>query len=153
MKRAMTYSMAALAMMAVAACSSEPNVAAKSEPAKMVELAGVNLDQPLSVLGNEPFWSIRIADGVASYSDPEMLEGPSAPLGQPQFMGNTAVWKANLSDQTPLIITLTGTDCSDGMSDRTYPLAAKVEMGQRVLSGCAASTEAISRAGEAGRVE
>ena len=153
MKRSMTYPMAALAMMAVAACSPAPNAAGKTEAAQAVDLVGVNLDQPLSVLGNEPFWSIRIANGVATYSDPEMMQGPTAQLGQPQIMGNTAVWKGNLSDQLPLIITLTGTDCSDGMSDRTYPLAAKVEMGQRVLSGCAASTEAISRSGEAGRVE
>ena len=48
---------------------------------------------------------------------------------------------------------LIATECSDGMSDRTYPLTAKVEIGDETLTGCAAATAAIERAGESGRVE
>lgn len=152
MKRIMVYPLAAVAVLAVAACSSEP-AKTTTEALPPPTLVGVNLDLPLSVMGNEPFWAIHIVDGAATYSDPEIMQGPSVRLGQPQVTGNTVVWKEESSQTSPLIITLTGTDCSDGMSDRTYPLSAKIEMGQRVLNGCAASTEAISRAGEAGRVE
>ena len=64
-----------------------------------------------------------------------------------------AVWTTETEARTPLILTLMATDCSDGMSDRTYPLTAKVEIGDETLTGCAAATAAIERAGESGRVE
>ena len=38
------------------------------------------------------------------------------------------------------------------MSDRTYPLTARVEIGADTLTGCAASVSAIMSAGESGPV-
>lgn len=144
----------ALGLMAAACNSSEQAPAAATTPVAEAKLAGVDLTQPVSVLGNEPFWGLAIADGKVAYSDPEVpTGGPNGTIGAPEMLGNVAIWRSTLSDQSPLVITLTGTDCSDGMSDRTYPLAAKVELGERVLNGCAASTAAIAAAGESGRVE
>ena len=40
-------------------------------------------------------------------------------------------------------MTLIATECSDGMSDRVYPLTARVEIGDDTLTGCAASKSAI----------
>ena len=37
-----------------------------------------------------------------------------------------------------LVLTLIATECSDGMSDRVYPLTAKVEIGDDEVTGCAA---------------
>lgn len=51
-----------------------------------------------------------------------------------------------------LNVTLIATECSDGMSDRTYPLTARVEIGADTLTGCAASVSAIMSAGESGPV-
>ena len=33
-------------------------------------------------------------------------------------------------------IALSPADCSDGMSDRTYPFGVTVQLGEQVLSGC-----------------
>ena len=49
--------------------------------------------------------------------------------------------------------TLIATECSDGMSDRIYPLTARVVIGEETLQGCAASTAAIMGAGESGPVQ
>ena len=45
--------------------------------------------------------------------------------------------------ETPLNVMLIATECSDGMSDRVYPLTARVEIGDDTLTGCAASKSAI----------
>ena len=37
-----------------------------------------------------------------------------------------AVWEGTTGAGAPLSVTLTATDCSDGMSSRTYPLTAMV---------------------------
>ena len=58
-----------------------------------------------------------------------------------------------LDDFTVVKVMLTATECSDGMSDRTYPLTARVEIGGETLNGCAATAAALDRAGESGRVE
>lgn len=155
MRRSHTLILAFSVMMALASTACTEQTPAEPAP-KVVEtkLAGVDLRQPVTVLGNEPFWGLAIADGKVTYSDPEVPEnGPSGSLDSPEVLGNTVIWRATLSDQSKAVITLTGTDCSDGMSDRTYPLAAKVELGDRVLTGCAASTAALATAGESGRVE
>ena len=43
-----------------------------------------------------------------------------------------------------LNVVLIATECSDGMSDRTYPLTAKVEIGDDELTGCAAPASMLT---------
>lgn len=145
--------MGACGLMALLGACSPQGVSAPVETPTQTVLAGVDLTRPLTVSGNEPFWSLAIADGKMTYSDPETPAGPTGMVGKPELTGNVAVLRAEMAEASPVTVTLSGTDCSDGMSDRTYPLAARVEMGQRVLHGCAASTEAMARVGETGRVQ
>ena len=112
---------------------------------------GVDLDQPVRVLGTEPFWAVEIAPTGLTYSGVDRPEQKAANPG-PALQGTVAVWTAETEAKTPLVVTLTATDCSDGMSDRTYPLTAIVKLGDRLLTGCAASSAAIMRAGESGPV-
>jgi len=140
-----------VSVLVLAACSekaAEPAALASEGP----ELAGVKLVQSLRALGNEPFWGVDIEPTRMTYKP---LEGEVLTLEHegPEVTGNVAVWKGKGSTGPSLTVTLTGTDCSDGMSDRTYPLTAQVELGDTVLLGCAASTEALHRAGEGGRVQ
>ena len=41
---------------------------------------------------------------------------------------------------TTATLTLIATECSDGMSDRVYPLTARFEAGETELAGCAEAT-------------
>ena len=132
---------AASASAALSACS-QP---AEKTPPPAVEpriLAGVDLDQPLRVLGTEPFWVVEIAPTGLTYSGVDRPEQKAANPG-PALQGTVAVWTAETATKTPLVVTLSATDCSDGMSDRTYPLTARVEIGDDTLTGCAASKSAI----------
>ena len=150
--RLATLIAAATALAALSACSQPAAEKAPVAPAEARTLAKVDLDQPLRVMGTEPFWAVEIAPTGLTYSGVDRPEQKAANPG-PALQGTVAVWTTETETKTPLVVTLTATDCSDGMSDRTYPLTAKVEIGGESLTGCAASSAAIEKAGESGRVE
>ncbi|MEG1453113.1 COG3650 family protein [Brevundimonas sp.] len=139
-------------VLALGACDASEPVKPAVKEAPEVKLATVALDAPIRVLGTEPFWNVEIAPAglVLTRIDQQPLTAPNNGF---EANGNVVLWTSAMPDQTPIKITLTGTDCSDGMSDRIYPLSAMVEIGTETLTGCAASVEALSRASEAGRVE
>lgn len=143
---------AATALAALTACSQPTAEKAPAAAAEARTLAGVDLDQPLRVLGTEPFWTVEITPAGLTYSGVDRPEQKAANPG-PALQGTVAVWTTETEAKAPLVVTLTATDCSDGMSDRTYPLTARVEVGDESLTGCAASISAIEKAGESGRVE
>jgi uncharacterized membrane protein len=114
------------------------------------ELGGVDLNGDISVLGTEPFWSVGFEGEVMSYSGLDRPE-QTAPRPAPTIAGATATWTTTAEAGNPLVVTLTAGDCSDGMSDRTYPLTAQVEIAGEVLNGCAASTAWLHSVGEDGQ--
>ncbi|MDI1327995.1 MAG: hypothetical protein PSV23_14485 [Brevundimonas sp.] len=144
--------LAAASVLALSACSQggEPEAAPPAaEPAPT--LAGVDLTKPLRALGTEPFWSVELTGTELVYTSPEPPEH-RATQPRPVVQGTTATWESKTAAGTAFSITLVATECSDGMSDRTYPLTAMVRIGETSLSGCAASAAAIMSAGESGPV-
>ena len=142
----------AVSAVTLTACSQPAAEKAPAAPAEARTLAKVDLDQPLRVLGTEPFWAVEITPAGLTYSGVDRPEQKAANPG-PALQGTVATWTAETEAKIPLVVTLTATDCSDGMSDRTYPLTARVEIGDETLTGCAAAVPAIEKAGESGRVE
>lgn len=138
----------------LAACTQqEPQGPDRAEPpAPPPVLAGVDLGQPVRALGTEPFWSVDITPARITYSGADRPE-QTAPNAGPTVTGTVATWKVETVQGNDLEITLIATECSDGMSDRTYPLIARVVIGEETLQGCAASTAAITSAGESGPVQ
>lgn len=97
------------------------------------------LETPLTCLGTEPFWSLRIdaAKGETRFQTPEDEEARIAPI--------TASWPAlPWSPSAALalpdgIAVLAPAECSDGMSDRGYGIAADLFLtgpDRTRLSGC-----------------
>lgn len=152
MRLAILFATAAAALTTLAACSQPTAEKAPVAPVEARTLAGIDLDQPLRVLGTEPFWAVEITPAGLTYSGVDRPEQKAANPG-PALQGTVATWTTETAAKTPLVVTLTATDCSDGMSDRTYPLTARVEIGTETLTGCAAAVAAIEKAGESGRVE
>lgn len=144
---------AALAVLAVAACSPPAEAPKEPEPAPQAPpvLAGVDLTKPLRAIGTEPFWAVELTGSEMVYSGADRPE-QRAPQNPPSVQGTMAVWESTTSAGNPLTVTLTATDCSDGMSNRTYPLTAMVRIGGETLMGCAATVSAIMSTGESGRV-
>ena len=128
----------------IAACATQVG-----EPSP--SLGGVNLDQPLRALGTEPFWAVELRPDVLIYSG---VDRPEQRASQPRrtVSADEAVYRGTTESGASLTVTLTPAACSDGMSDRVYPLTAEVEIGRERLSGCAASVRAIMNGGESGFV-
>ncbi|MGA9659134.1 MAG: hypothetical protein WBQ60_08555 [Asticcacaulis sp.] len=102
-------------------------------------LGGVNLDEPLTILGAEPFWNISYGSGRVVFSSPDSHESRTT---QTPFLLNNegAAWHGDGMD-----IYLTPRHCSDGMSERRYPLTAIVQIGETKLKGCAANTNFLGK--------
>ena len=112
---------------------------------------GVDLGKPVRALGTEPFWSVEITPDALIYT---RVDQPTqrAPNRGATVQGTVATFASSTDLNQALNVTLIATECSDGMSDRTYPLTARVEIGADTLTGCAASVSAIMSAGESGPV-
>lgn len=140
-------------LMLLAACERQPEVEAGAPaldaPSEAPELAGVDLTGDVNLLGTEPFWAVEIRPDGLRLMGPDR-EDVRAPNPGPRVHGTVAVWEARTDQGATLEITLTETACSDGMSDRTYPLTARVRLGEEVLTGCAAATAFIHGTDERG---
>lgn len=125
-----------------------PAPPAATEPAT---LAGVDLTHPLRALGTEPFWGVDITGAGLVYSGVDRPRQIALHDG-PVIQEGVAVWSGRTEQGVDLEVTLAASRCSDGMSDRVYPLSARVRVGDETLTGCAASALAIMTAGESGPV-
>lgn len=102
------------------------------------------LQSPLTCIGTEPFWSLQIDPdaGETRFQTPEDEAPHIAPVatvwpGQP--------WSATAAVALPDgLAVLTPAECSDGMSDRSYGIAADLFLsGPKTsrLSGCCRLTQ------------
>ena len=143
---------AALSVLVLAGCSPAEAPAPSPElTAPAAVLGGVELAGSLRAIGTEPDWSVDLTGTEMVYTSPEP-PGQRARQPEPVIQGTTATWAGETADGATFKVTLVATECSDGMSERTYPLTAMVTVGERALTGCAASTAAITSSGESGPV-
>ncbi|MGY6551370.1 MAG: COG3650 family protein [Erythrobacter sp.] len=96
---------------------------------------GIGADEIITLAGTEPFWGIRIENEVATYSTPDDSEGQVFEVSR--FAGNNGLGFSGTLDGAQVDITVTPGECSDMMSDRTYPFTATVAIDQQILTGCA----------------
>lgn len=113
--------------LALAACASTP------EPSF--------LPASFRALGTEPFWNARVAGGQLTYTTPEDTMDGGDPAGLTIAVERIdragAVELRGALKGQQLRITITPGQCSDGMSDNTYPWKAERTLGTDVQRGCA----------------
>jgi uncharacterized membrane protein len=95
---------------------------------------GITPAEMITLTGTEPFWAIQIEGNEATYSNPEHPEGFAFAVAR--FTGNNGLGLTGTLFAEPVTITLTPGQCSDGMSDRTFPYVATVALGEETLRGC-----------------
>ncbi len=117
-------------------------------PETQAVLGGVDLAKPVRAVGTEPFWSVDITRDGLTYT---RVDQPTrrAPNRGVTVQGTVATFATSTDIKEALNVTLIATECSDGMSDRTYPLTARVEIGADTLTGCAAPASVIAAQGGA----
>jgi uncharacterized membrane protein len=133
---------ATLALLSACSAAEEAPPAPDAGPAPMM-LGELDLNQPFHALGTEPFWGIQVTRENIIYEGVDRAQQRTRNPGA-VVQGTTATYTATTDQGNALEITLTATDCSDGMSDRVYPVTARVRLGEETLLGCAASVMAMS---------
>ena len=143
---------AACAALAVSACNQQ-QPAPPAEPTPPAEppappepvINGVDLTAPLRAVGTEPFWAIEMTPSGLKYTSADDPTGFSVPNPGPTMTAGRAEWSGADANGKTLKVVMTSGPCSDGMSDRTYPLTAEVDVGAEKLRGCGATIEALER--------
>jgi len=94
----------------------------------------------LHAIGTEPFWAADVKGRCVTYSHPENQKGTRV---WTQFSGSAANgrWVGALDGQKFVMATQPEAGCSDGMSDKRYPIAVKIEVSGELRRGCAEPKE------------
>lgn len=96
---------------------------------------GIGEEEVIFLTGTEPFWGGEIEGDAARYTTPENQGG--AQFAVQRFAGNNGLAFTGSMDGENFDLTVTPGDCSDGMSDRTYPFVATLKLGDEQRNGCA----------------
>ena len=91
---------------------------------------------PVKAIGTEPFWGARVQGRCVIYSTPEDQQGTRI-WTRFESGPNGPVWNGALGGKRFQLIVQPRPDCSDGMSDRRYPLEAKLIVHGEQRHGCA----------------
>ena len=136
-------------ILALAACR-KPKTAseeAMSAPVDPVAASSISdFSQDMTALGTEPFWNLTIKGTAFTLTRPDhppitgMAPGAVITPGQ-------ASWSVPVGAEQGMKVTLSITECSDGMSDNRYPMTAEVDLAGVKLLGCTAKTAEMPRAG------
>lgn len=91
---------------------------------------------PLKAVGTEPFWGVRIEGRCITYSNPDDQSGTRVwTKFNPGPQGG--VWIGALRGRPFELRTRPQPGCSDGMSDKHYPLAVTLTVDGEHRTGCA----------------
>ncbi|MDQ3471928.1 MAG: hypothetical protein M3428_06080 [Pseudomonadota bacterium] len=90
----------------------------------------------IRALGTEPFWAARVEGRCVTYSQPDDQKGTRV---WTKFSGTATAgtWTGSLNGRPFVMTTRPQAGCSDGMSDKRYPIAVSLSVGGEQRSGCA----------------
>lgn len=118
--------------------------AAAAAPSPPVD-GSMDISKPISALGTEPFWSVTVDGTTLTLKRPDAPDKPFEAPGAAIQPGR-ATWIAKAADGAQLTLTIYAGQCSDGMSDRSYPWVAEVALLDEALRGCAIPTTDLKAA-------
>ncbi len=129
-----------LIVLALAACSSaDDGAGAPGDRSDHQPYTGIAPDEALRFTGTEPFWGGEVAGGTLTYKTPENAEGWTIRVDR--FAGRNGTSFSGALEGEDFVMAVSPGQCSDGMSDRTYPFNATVRIGGELRNGCAWSDE------------
>lgn len=89
----------------------------------------------IRITGTEPFWSALVEGRCVTYSTPENQSGTRV-WASLSGSWNSGRWSGSLGGKAFVLVTKPDPKCSDGMSDRRYPIAATLTIGDEKRHGC-----------------
>jgi len=90
-------------------------------------------------LGTEPFWSLEVDGGPSPQMRLELDLGERTLLVPQVAALDAGEGYAGTADEgSDVVLRITRGDCSDGMSDQTYPAGVELQVGGQAYTGCGA---------------
>ena len=123
----------------VAEAPAEAAATVPGDTAETAPYSGIADDELLHFTGTEPFWGGEVSGGSLIYKTPEDQDGTTIPVER--FAGRGGIAFSGLLEVAAFEMTVTPLECSDGMSDRTYPFTVTLEIGEDRRNGCAWSEQ------------
>jgi uncharacterized membrane protein len=125
----------------VAQAEAGGNSAVGAAPAASASPCLVQDGKPITVaairaVGTEPFWNARVEGRCVTYSHPEDQKGTRVWTRFTAAPGG-GTWTGLLGGSRFELKVRPRRGCSDGMSDKRYPLAADLTVGGERRQGCA----------------
>lgn len=109
------------------AASASPCMAQDGKPLRVAAVRAI---------GTEPFWNARVEGRCVTYTHPEDQKGTRVWTRYTPGPGG-GTWSGSLGGGRFELRILPGRGCSDGMSDKRYPLKAELVVGGERRTGCA----------------
>ncbi|MBH5321887.1 COG3650 family protein [Aurantiacibacter sediminis] len=119
----------------LAACSGGDNANVPGNAENTEPYSEIAEDQVINLIGTEPFWGAIIDGDDMNFSTLENPEGET--IAVTRFAGRGGLSFSGEREGASVDVAVTPGECSDGMSDHTYPFTATVEIGEDQLQGCA----------------
>lgn len=129
----------ALSLMLGACHPTGPSAGVPGDADSNLPFAEIAADDTITLVGTEPFWGGTVQGASMTYTTMENQEGWTFPVAR--FAGRAGIGFTGEMERKPIILTVTQGDCSDGMSDRTYPYTATLKIGDTVRTGCASTQQ------------
>ena len=124
--------------LALAACESRTGVSPGETPgdtANTEPYAGIAAEETVRFTGTEPFWGGEATGSTLTYSTPEDIDGTT--IAVERFAGRNGLSLSGQLDGATFDMAITPGECSDGMSDRTYPFTVILQVRGEQRYGCA----------------
>ena len=90
-------------------------------------------------LGTEPGWSVKVGAGDSPELRAELDYGErTVVVPRATGISSTPGFGGKTADGIDVVLRIQDGDCSDGMSDRTYPASIELKVGEAGYRGCGA---------------
>ena len=118
----------------VASPAEQPAAAVPGDARSTEPYDGIREDEVLRFTGTEPFWGGQVSAGTLTYSTPENQDGTQ--IAVERFAGRGGLSFTGALDGGKFEMVVTPLECSDGMSDRTYPFTVTLQIADETRNGC-----------------
>lgn len=114
--------------------SPKPAPQAQGHPCSIQD--GEKVTQKLKAIGTEPFWAAEVEGRCVTYKTPEHQQGTRV-WTKVMESEQQSVWDGAFRGKQFQLTVRPKADCSDGMSDKVYPLEAVLRVDGETRQGCA----------------
>ena len=127
------------------AADDPPQTADSGLAAPLDSAAAAIVSDALRALGTEPFWALDVDTSGLRFITPDDTTGIRFPRVAPTVSADTVLWSGQ-TEGSAIEVRVWPEKCSDGMSDREYPYAARVIIAGTIYRGCADRRRSIAPA-------